>query len=95
MSRAILVTGATGKQGGALIKALLAENRGFQILAVTRDTNSPSAQRLAAKSSDITLIQGDFGDTEAIFKAAEQAATSNTIWGVFSVQACCPRHAHS
>ncbi|KAK4120110.1 nucleoside-diphosphate-sugar epimerase family protein [Parathielavia appendiculata] len=84
-NRAILVTGATGKQGGALIKVLLAENSGFQILAVTRNSNSPSAQRLAAKSSDITLVQGDFDDTEAMFKAAEQS-TSHPIWGAFSVQ---------
>lgn len=87
MNRAILVTGATGKQGGAVIKALLADKAGFRILAVTRDTNSPSAKRLAAKSSDITLVQGDLNDTEAIFKAAEQA-TSHPIWGVFSVQVC-------
>ncbi|KAL2133823.1 hypothetical protein VTI74DRAFT_1629 [Chaetomium olivicolor] len=85
MNRAILVTGATGKQGGALIKALLAEKAGFQILAVTRDSNSPSAKRLAAKSSDITLVQGNLDDTEAIFKSAERA-TSHPIWGVFSVQ---------
>lgn len=85
MSRAILVTGATGKQGGALIKALLADKAGFHILAVTRDSNSASAKRLAAKSSDITLVQGDLNDTEAIFKTAEQA-TSHPIWGVFSVQ---------
>jgi uncharacterized protein YbjT (DUF2867 family) len=87
MNRAILVTGATGKQGGALIKALLASKAGFPILAVTRDSASPSAQRLAAKSSSITLVQGDLNDTEAIFNAAEQA-TSHPIWGVFSVQVC-------
>ncbi len=85
MSRAILVTGATGKQGGALIKTLLANKAGFPILAVTRDPNSPSAQRLAAKSSSITLVKGDLNDTETLFKAAEEAST-NPIWGVFSVQ---------
>ncbi|KAH6615880.1 hypothetical protein B0J18DRAFT_459823 [Chaetomium sp. MPI-SDFR-AT-0129] len=85
MNRAILVTGATGKQGGALIRALLNEKAGFRILAVTRDSNSPSAKRLAAKSSDITLVQGNLDDTEAIFKSAERT-TSHPIWGVFSVQ---------
>ena len=85
MNRAILVTGATGKQGGALIKSLLADKAPFRILAVTRDPNSPSSKRLAAKSSNITLVQGDLNDTEAIFKTAKQA-TSNPIWGVFSVQ---------
>lgn len=85
MNRAVLVTGATGKQGGSLIKALLADKAPFRILAVTRDANSPSAKRLAAKSSTITLVQGDLNDTDAIFKTAEKA-TSQPVWGVFSVQ---------
>ncbi|KAK3903609.1 hypothetical protein C8A05DRAFT_14433 [Staphylotrichum tortipilum] len=85
MNRAILVTGATGKQGGSLIKALLANKAPFRILAVTRDANSPSAKRLAAKSSAITVVQGDLNDTEAIFKTAEKAA-AQPVWGVFSVQ---------
>ena len=97
MNRAILVTGATGKQGGALIKALLADKAGFRILAVTRASNSASAKRLAAKSSDITLVQGDLNDTEAMFKNAEQAS-SQPIWGVFSVQVRttkAPLHQHN
>ncbi|KAK4248621.1 hypothetical protein C7999DRAFT_13443 [Corynascus novoguineensis] len=85
MDRTILVTGATGKQGGAVIKALLDTRAGFHILAVTRDRNSPSAKRLAAKSSDVTLVQGNLDDTEVIFENAKQA-TSHPIWGVFSVQ---------
>ncbi|KAH8660170.1 hypothetical protein BX600DRAFT_383610 [Xylariales sp. PMI_506] len=86
MSRSILVTGATGKQGGSLIKALLAARADFQILAVTRDASSSGAQRLAAKSSNIQIIQGNLDDTDAIFKAAEIKAASRPIWGVFSVQ---------
>ena len=83
MSRTILVTGATGKQGGALIQSLLDQDADFRILALTRNSSSPSAQRLAAKSSKISLIQGNLDDTEAVF--AEAKKISPTIWGVFAV----------
>lgn len=89
MSRALLITGATGKQGGSVISALLARKAEFQILAVTRDPESSGAKRLAAKSSAITLIKGDLDHVDGIFTAAAQKATSGKIWGVFSVQVCC------
>ncbi|KAH8127524.1 hypothetical protein ACSS6W_000085 [Trichoderma asperelloides] len=85
MSRALLITGATGKQGGGVIKALLARNADFKILAVTRDVTSPSAKRLAAASPNITLVQGNLDNTEAIFQNAKKAIRE-PVWGVFSVQ---------
>lgn len=59
MATRILVTGATGKQGGALINALLSSPSAssLDIFAVTRNTSSPASQALAARK--ITLIQGD------------------------------------
>ena len=84
MSRAILVTGATGKQGGAVIKALLSSESDFRILAVTRSMESGSAQKLAADPR-VTLVQGNLDDTEAIFEEAKKA-TALPIWGVYSVQ---------
>ncbi|KAI1857874.1 uncharacterized protein JN550_012949 [Neoarthrinium moseri] len=85
MSRALMITGATGKQGGSVIAALLAAKANFQVLAVTRDPSSPSAKRLAEKSSMITLVEGNLNDVEAIFRNAKKATTL-PIWGVFSVQ---------
>lgn len=84
MSRAILVTGATGKQGGAVVNALLKCGADFRILALTRDPASPSAQRLAAKSKNISLVQGNLNEPDAIFPNAKKVEPS--IWGVFSVQ---------
>ncbi|KAF5255834.1 hypothetical protein FOXYS1_13727 [Fusarium oxysporum] len=86
MSRTLLVTGATGKQGGSVIAALLAAQADFNILALTRDVSSPSAKKLAARSTKITLLEGNLDDTDAVFKNASKVATS-PIWGVFSVQA--------
>ena len=41
----VVVTGATGKQGGAVVKGLL--ERGHEVRAVTRNADSPKARELA------------------------------------------------
>jgi len=84
-SRAILITGATGKQGGSVVNALLKANAPFEILALTRNAKSESAQKLLQKSPKIKLVTGDFGNIDDIFLQAK-AATNTPIWGVFSVQ---------
>jgi len=85
MSKVVLITGATGKQGGAVIDALLAapEASQFTILAVTRNTESGSAKKLSSKGCK--LVQADLNDVPAIFEAAKKV-TSEPIFGVFSVQ---------
>ena len=90
MSRAILVTGATGKQGSSVLQALISAKADFQYLALTRNPASASAQRLAQKSPSIKLIGGDLDHPDEIFRAAKEK-TSVPIWGVFSVQVSTPR----
>ncbi|RKK88075.1 hypothetical protein BFJ68_g13744 [Fusarium oxysporum] len=85
MSRTILISGATGKQGGAVLDRLVKRNADVEILAVSRNPNSPSAQKLLKKSSNIKLVQGDLSDATTIFKNASEV-TKQPIWGVFSVQ---------
>jgi uncharacterized protein YbjT (DUF2867 family) len=84
-NKAILVTGATGKQGGAVVNALLESNSDFEILALTRNASSPSAQKLTQKSSKIKLVTGNLDALDEVFQTA-QKATNLPIWGVFSVQ---------
>ncbi|KAH3915671.1 hypothetical protein HBI56_146800 [Parastagonospora nodorum] len=84
-SRAVLITGATGKQGGSVVNALLKANAPFEILALTRNAKSASAQKLLQKSPKIKLVTGDFSAIDDIFLQAK-AATSTPIWGIFSVQ---------
>lgn len=91
MSRAILITGATGKQGGAVVDALLSHGSSDLLLAVTRNANSTSARRLAAKSSSIKIVEGDLDATSALFASAKAAAGAAPLWGVFSVQAMSDR----
>lgn len=70
-AKRILVVGATGKQGGAVIDALLKQSpkSNFQILALTRTTDSPRAKTLA-QNPLISIIQGDPHDPKAIFAQA-------------------------
>lgn len=66
--RTILVTGATGKQGSAVIDALLSANesdKAFSIIAVTRDTNSRSAQALARRPN-VSVVTGDLADPDEL-----------------------------
>lgn len=92
MSKTVLITGATGKQGGSVINALLAAKANFEILAVTRDVQSASAKKLAHKSPLIKLVSGNFDDTEGIFKRAKEVSSA-PVWGVFGVQVRLAQHA--
>ncbi|KAJ5295255.1 hypothetical protein N7508_010076 [Penicillium antarcticum] len=87
----VLITGATGKQGGSVINSLIEKDASFKILAVTRDVNSAPAKKVAQKSSNITLIQGNLDDPGAIFENVKRE-TSEPVWGVFSVQTANPRN---
>ncbi|KAF4960903.1 hypothetical protein FSARC_10334 [Fusarium sarcochroum] len=85
MARSILVVGATGNQGGAVIDNLLQLEADFTILAVTRNTESPSAQKLAQRSSKIKVVQGDLDYPVSLFKNTK-AIESEPVWGVYFVQ---------
>jgi uncharacterized protein YbjT (DUF2867 family) len=74
--RTILITGATGKQGGAIIRALA--GKGFRLRAMTRKIESDAARALAA--SGVELVKGDLDDAASL-KAALIGA-----WGTLAVQ---------
>ena len=65
-SKHVLVTGATGQQGGAVVQALLV--RGHRVRGLTRNADSPKAQALAAQ--DVEIAVGDFTDPESLVRAA-------------------------
>ncbi|KAL9111629.1 MAG: hypothetical protein Q9227_003902 [Pyrenula ochraceoflavens] len=77
-SKTFLITGATGKQGGAVVRSLLerAVSPKPNILAVTRNPDSGSAKRLASLGSNISLVKGDLDDSSAIFKNVPQKPDS-------------------
>ncbi|KAG1757109.1 NAD(P)-binding protein [Suillus lakei] len=90
MSKLILVAGATGKQGRALIEALQptpgSDDIPFRVLALTRSASSPSAQRLI-KERHVQVVEGDLDSPESMRKVYEDAKSSGGIWGVFCVLA--------
>src|SRR5437667_5140079 len=67
----VLVTGATGKQGGHLVGELLA--RGHSIRALTRKPESAGAAALAARG--VTIVAGDFEDQASLERAARGVDT--------------------
>lgn len=82
----IIVTGATGKQGGSVINALLAlPNHAFTILAVTRDISSPAAKALTARSPTIKLVQGNLDDVPSLFEEVRKVE-ARPVFAVYSVQ---------
>jgi uncharacterized protein YbjT (DUF2867 family) len=68
---AVVVTGATGKQGGAVVRSLL--ERGHEVRAVTRATDSAKARELA--DAGVTLVRASLEDTAALTKALEGATS--------------------
>ena len=76
-TKLILVTGATGQQGGAVARHLL-KQPGFTVRALTRDSAKPAARELARAGAE--LFQGDLDDPASMDRALQGT------WGVFSVQ---------
>ncbi len=74
--RIVLISGATGQQGGATARALA--GKGFKIRALTRNPDSDAARALAATGTEV--VKGDLDD-EASLKAALAGA-----WGAYAVQ---------
>ncbi|WP_405816178.1 NmrA/HSCARG family protein [Streptomyces sp. NBC_01390] len=75
--KTVLVTGATGNQGGATSRHLLAD--GWHVRALVRDDTTPAAAALAAAGAE--LVRGNLDDRASIEDAARGA------YGLYSVQA--------
>ncbi len=67
----VLVTGATGKQGGHLVRELLA--RGHSVRAMTRNPESSAAAALAERG--VTIVAGDFDDQGSLERASRGVDT--------------------
>ncbi|HMK27649.1 MAG TPA: NmrA/HSCARG family protein [Chitinophagaceae bacterium] len=68
----ITVFGATGAQGGGLVRAITNDpNSEFAVRAITREPNSDKAKALAALGAEV--VYGDLGDAASVHKALEGA----------------------
>src|SRR5437899_11431883 len=72
----MLVTGATGHQGGAVARELLARKN--TVRAMTRKPDSDAAKALTRQGAEV--VKGDLNDAESLRRALQGA------WGVFAVQ---------
>ena len=72
----VLVTGATGRQGGAVVRHMLP--KGWKLRALTRNVDSYPAKELARVG--VEVLQGDLEDPASLDRA------SRGVYGVYSVQ---------
>ena len=70
-ARSVLVTGATGNQGGAVAEHLLASGEEFDVRGLTRDPSSEAAQEL--ESHGVTMVEGDLNDPETLREPVSDA----------------------
>ncbi len=82
----IAVVGATGAQGGGLVRAILSDARGgFSARALTRDVNSDKAKALAKLGAEV--VAADVDDVESLKRAFEGAYGAFCVtffWAHFS-----------
>lgn len=74
--RTILITGATGHQGGAVLRHL--REKHFPVRALTRDTNSPKARALMTPG--VETASADLDDRASLERVLDD------VYGVYSVQ---------
>ena len=86
--KVIVVIGATGAQGGGLVRAILNDKNGdFSVRAVTRNVNSDKAKHLADLGAEV--VAADVDDLESIkraFAGAYGAYCVTFFWEHFSPQ---------
>ena len=74
--KTVLVSGATGRQGGAVVRTMLP--RGWKLRALTRNPGSQAARDLERQA--VEVVQGDLDDSASLERAVRGA------YGVYSVQ---------
>lgn len=67
----VLVVGATGNQGGAVVDHLLAADRDFEVHGLTRDASSEAAQALADRG--VTMVEGDLEEPDTLRDPVREA----------------------
>jgi uncharacterized protein YbjT (DUF2867 family) len=74
--RLILITGATGQQGGSAMRIL--REKGYPVRALTRHPDQPKAHSLVGPGTEI--VRGDLTDAVSVMRAMDG------VYGVYAVQ---------
>ncbi|MGH3864069.1 NmrA family NAD(P)-binding protein [Actinokineospora sp.] len=72
--RVIAVTGATGRQGGAVARHLLSD--GWRVRALTHDPDSAKARALATAGAEV--VKADMDDRDTLSLPPSRAPTGCT-----------------
>ncbi|MDX6540778.1 MAG: hypothetical protein QOI71_2388, partial [Gaiellales bacterium] len=84
--KVIAVVGATGAQGGGLVRAIMADpDGGFTARALTRDPSSEAAEALAALGAEVVAVDiDDEASVRRAFEGAYGAFCVTFFWAHFS-----------
>ena len=85
MTKLICVIGATGNQGGSVAQRF-SQDDNYRVRGITRNPDSPAAQKLAAQG--IEVVKADLDDVDSLIKAFEGA---NVIFSVTNYWFVVPR----
>ncbi|KAJ6566897.1 hypothetical protein B0H19DRAFT_1232873 [Mycena capillaripes] len=65
----VAVVGATGTQGGSVVRALAGSNKPYRVRAFTRDAAKPSAQNLVKLGVDVVVVSLIVENKDEVYKA--------------------------
>lgn len=76
MAKVITVIGVTGNQGGSVAQRFLQDSK-FHVRGITRNPNSPAAEKLATQG--VEIVKADLDDVSSLVQAFHG---SNLIFSV-------------
>ncbi|KAJ7290005.1 NAD(P)-binding protein [Mycena rebaudengoi] len=79
----VAVVGATGVQGGSVVKALAASHRLYRVRGFTRDTTKQSAQELVRAGVEVAALNIHLQNVDAVhaaFRGADMAFLMTNFW---------------
>ena len=69
----VVVVGATGTQGGSVIKALIESDKPYRLRGLTRDTSKPAARKLVDQGVEMVGVTIGTDNAERVHQAFEGA----------------------
>lgn len=82
-SKLISVLGATGNQGGSIVKTFL--HHGWHVRAITRNTSSEKAQRLTEIGAEV--VEANLDDAASLltaFQGSNVVFAVSDFWGIYA-----------
>ncbi|KAJ1962272.1 hypothetical protein GGI12_002744 [Dipsacomyces acuminosporus] len=69
MTETVAIIGATGAQGGSILKALSAAPQQYSLVAITRNVDSDRVRELQKLNKDVKWVAADLNDIDSLRKA--------------------------